>query len=248
MSRIKIPNLTKNKDCNFAELIRKLKNANPKRWNFEKEVHKIDLNENEFRSIYLNKKANAIFNVAVYQEYQKYIFLYYINKYPKCADEVLSSSKIDYFKMYLIESGYINDIKIFNKLATSNSLKVKLFSAKYCDFKTLIKLSEDKNKKVRLKAFDRLGPVESLDKMLVDSSWEIRLKGVRSSPFGYKKLSKMVDELSKQVFIELVKKIKDDSIPMLLGNRNLKYKEAKRILLERLDGELLTDRRVLNAT
>jgi hypothetical protein len=240
--------LTNNKDCNFAELIRKLKTANPKRWNFEKEVHKIDLTIDEFRSIYLNKKAKAIFDVAVYEEYQKYIFLYYVNKYPECANEVLESTKFDNFKMYLIESGYINDIKVFNKLAKSKLLKVRLFSVKYCDFKTLDKLASDKDKRVRLKVFDRLGPVESLDRMLSDKSWEVRLKGVRAAPFNYSKLSNMINELSKQVFIELVKKIKDDSIPMLLGNRNLKCKEVKRILQERLDGELVTDRRVLNAT
>jgi hypothetical protein len=243
-------NITDDKDYNFTQLIKKLKNANPKRWNFEKEVHKIDLNKNEFRSIYTDKKANTIFNVTVYEEYRKYIFLYYINKYPESAKEVLEKSKFDDFKMYLIEEGYINDVKVFNKLAKSKLLKVRLFAVKYCDFKTLNKMAKDKDRRVRLKVFERLGPVESLDRMLEDKSWEVRLMGVRSSPFGYEKLSKMVGELSKQVFIELAKKIESDSIPMMLGNRNFKNKEAKCILQERLDGEQppVTDRRVLNAT
>ena len=243
----KSKNTDSQKNFNFANFIKKLKSANPKRWNFEKEVHKIDLDLDEFRSIYSNKKAHTIFNVTVYQEYQKYIFLYYINKYPKCANEVFEISPFDEFKIYLIESGYVKDLNIFNQLAKSKSLKARLFSVKYCDFKTLNKLAKDKDKRVRLKVYDRLGPVESLDRMLNDKAWEVRLKGVRSAPFGYSKLSDMINELSKQVFLELVKKIEIDSIPMLLGNRNIKHKEVRVILQERLDGELVIDRRVINA-
>jgi hypothetical protein len=231
----------------LANLIKKLKSANPKRWNFEKEVHKIDLSIEEFKSIYTNKKAYTIFNVTVYEEYQKYIFLYYINKYPECANDVLDNTPFDEFKIYLIESGYINDIKIFNELAESKSIKTRLFSVKYCDFKTLNALAKDKDKRVRLRVFERLGPVESLDTMLSDKAWEVRLMGVKAAPFAYTKLDDMLDELSRHVFVELIKKIDPSSIPMLFGNRNMKYSEANKILQERLDGEIVIDRRVLNA-
>lgn len=223
----------------LSEIIVKLKAANPKRWNLKKDIKHINLTEEEFRFICLDKKAYTIFQIAVNLEYQKYIFLYYISKYPACIDEVFSKSKIDEFKIYLIDAGYIKNIKYFNILAKSKSVQARLYSVKYCDFSTLTLLSKDKNEKVRIKAFERLGPVESLDKMLTDVAWEIRLMGVKAAPYEYPALATMIDEKSKPVFIELVKKVEVGVLPMMLGNRNMKQKDIREIVYDRFQGEFI---------
>jgi len=135
----------------------------------------------------------------------------------------------------LLRSSSYEDISILNDVALNLNGPAQLFAAQYCTIDTLRQLRRSKDAKIREVVFSRLGTVECLDEMLDDKTKDIRVQAVHLAPMGYSRLSKMTKEISGAVFSVLIDKINISSIPMLLGNRNMKNKWIAKRLQARLD-------------
>lgn len=138
------------------------------------------------------------------------------------GDKVLRESEVDYVKCLVIDRGIYTDISIIDEVAESGSGDSQVSAVNYCSIKTLRKLKNHKNKKIRKIYYNRLGPVECLDEMLNDKIADIRYEGLARAPYYYEKLKGFTKELARGPFTLLIEKIPLDYLPMLVANRNVK--------------------------
>lgn len=196
------------------------------------------LSEDELTLIAIDSVAyNAYLGVVYRKWYATDCIRRSIVQYPQKCCQLLEDSTVSDVKLLLLAGGFYNDISIFDKLADDNLPDVALAAIKFCSIAKAREKLKHSDYKIRKAVFKRLGPVECLDDMLLDKSASVRAEAVRLAPAGYSKLSKMTGEISKQVVEELVKKIHIDSLPMLLGNRNIDQKRVQSVIDRRLQGE-----------
>jgi hypothetical protein len=88
--------------------------------------------------------------------------------------------------------------------------------------------------KVRLLAYQKIGPLSYLDDMVKDPHALLRKYAVRLLSPGDQRLASFINDRSQDVFIQALSKISVSLIPMMLGSSHLKKKRAKDILNQRL--------------
>lgn len=160
-----------------------------------------------------------------------------IGRYSEFVPVILEHSGDNRLVEAFVASSAFNPLEHFDELISSPNHNIRHRAALYCDVKTLISLKDDRSKKVRKVVYQRLGPVGHLDDMLTDKAAEIRYLGVTMAPVGYAKLSDMTGEIARQVFTELIQKIDQKDLPMLLANRNLKNSYIESIFEARMYSE-----------
>ena len=187
--------------------------------------------------------SNVLFNnVEVVKDYswnwyKTELLVSLMNRFPDYTDHIVENCNDWRLAREIISSGVIQ-LEAISKFSDSPSKDVRKAVASICDFDTLEKLAKDKVAAVRKVAFARLGPVGYLDDMLSDKSASIRGMGVDFAPMSYHKLSLMTNEISRNVFSGLVKKIPRGDLPLLLSNRNLKDRYCSGIFQARMESGL----------
>ena len=95
--------------------------------------------------------------------------------------------------------------------------------------------AESPFEKIRLKAYQKLGPIKNLDKMIDDSSAEVRLYAANIISPRDQRLAKFVNDRSSRVFEVALRKIHASLIPMMVGSSHLKKKRIKILLHDRMN-------------
>tara|TARA_R110002020_G_scaffold50716_7_gene143239 strand:+ start:25513 stop:26205 length:693 start_codon:yes stop_codon:yes gene_type:complete len=201
---------------------------------FRETISNVHITEEQF--LYLCENPDSISELCSNRywnwNWQEFV-INNLTKYPSAMDKILKNSSCPRIIYSAMESG-VTSVDKYNVLAQSKNSTVREYAVNLCDFKTLDALSEDRSKKVRKLALTRLGPSTHLDSMLKDKHAEIRSMGVAYAPFAYPKLDEMVGEISRQVFMPLIKKIRKESLPLLLSNRNLKESYVMKMFENRM--------------
>ena len=155
------------------------------------------------------------------------------------ADKLLKNSKNSLVKNYIFNNGLYSDVKLINNLALNSNGELQALAAGVCSISTLRKLNKRNNlsKQVRSTIYQRLGPVECLDQMIDDKYANNRTEGYRWAPYGYAKLEeKAITEIARGPTTMLIKKLKQEVLPLLLANRNvLKNQWVAKQIQQRMD-------------
>ena len=88
--------------------------------------------------------------------------------------------------------------------------------------------------RVRLLAYQKIGPLSHLDDLIKDPHALLRKYAVRLLSPGDQRLASFINDRAQDVFIQALSKISVSLIPMMLGSSHLKKKRAKEILNQRL--------------
>jgi len=109
----------------------------------------------------------------------------------------------------------------------------------FCNLETAKRLTKSPYEKVRVKAYERLGPMEYLDEMLLDKSRRVRSIAAGMMPMGYRVPDKALSDRAYWSFTKILEKVSIDQVPMLLANKNFsKNKHLVDLLQKRLDSKL----------
>jgi len=179
-------------------------------------LHRVSIDEELF--VYLCENPNIIDSLSSNRYWSwnwEYFVMHNMEVYPNSISVVLKNCSNTRLINAAMSSG-VNSVSDYNFLAKSKNAPVREYAVSMCDFETLDTLSKDRSKKVRKLALSRLGPATHLDVMLRDKYADIRAMGVLYAPFAYPVLDELVGEISRQVFLPLVKKIRKESLPLLL--------------------------------
>tara|TARA_B100000131_G_scaffold240979_1_gene233308 strand:+ start:2382 stop:3122 length:741 start_codon:yes stop_codon:yes gene_type:complete len=148
------------------------------------------------------------------------------------GDFLLENSDIDAVKTTVLELGMYSNISLLDKVVRGEDGQAKEIAAQWCSIKALRELKGSKSKRVQEIYYERLGPVECLDEMLSAKYASIRAQGLARAPMNYHKLKEMTNEIARQPFSILVRKIPFEYLPMLLANRNVAKNQWMRNQLE----------------
>lgn len=147
----------------------------------------------------------------------------------------LSSKELDKIKAIIVRYGYYNsDVKI-QDLYESFDKKAKIELILISDHSVAKKAISDKDPDVRLVAFQKLGFLQILSKMLEDPVAGIRKRATEIIPSGDERLESLVLEKSKYVFEDIVRKIDRKNLPLLLANRNIEDSLIKYFFNKRMN-------------
>ena len=140
------------------------------------------------------------------------------------TDDLLKNSKNSLIRQHIFNNGLYSDIKVIDRLALNSNGELQTLAAGVCSISALRKLNRRENlsKQVRSVIYQRLGPVECLDQMIDDKYANNRTEGYRWAPYGYAKLEeKAITEIARGPTTMLIKKLKQEVLPLLLANRNV---------------------------
>jgi hypothetical protein len=107
----------------------------------------------------------------------------------------------------------------------------------------LIKISKDdvarkaileKDQDVRLIGYLKLGVSDQLDKMLKDKAAQIRKSAMESISYFDPRISNLINERSKYVFVHVINKIEKKNLPLLLANSNMKETYVRNMFNSRI--------------
>lgn len=157
-----------------------------------------------------------------------------VSKLKNVTVDIIERSLNDDIIIHILRAGHFPNVSYINDIAISRRGDAQVYAAHYCGLDTLKKIRKSKNSKVRVIAYQRLGPVEFLDEMLSDKKKDVRIMGLEFAPMNYPYLSKMVGELSVEAFRILIHKVNINDIPLFLGNRNMKNSYIKSIVEDRM--------------
>lgn len=144
----------------------------------------------------------------------------------------------DLVRVSLIRNSFYRDISIFNDLIGDKSSKIRAISASNCSVDKLNLFLKDKDSNIRLIAYQRLGPVNTLDKALNDKVKKIRRWGIESSPFFYKKLSDLKNERSTGNYVALIQKVRREDLPFFLSPSFLQNASVGSYVKKRIRDEI----------
>jgi hypothetical protein len=159
-----------------------------------------------------------------------------VGERPSISNEILKINlkELDEVKSFIIRFGlYDNSIKV-NDIYDLLDKRAKLDLIFISDSIIAKKAITDKEPDIRMAAFQRLGFITMLSKMLEDPSARIRKKAVELIPMGDQRLDSLTLEKSKFVFQDIVRKIDKKNLPMLLANRNIDDAEIKNVFNRRM--------------
>jgi hypothetical protein len=168
--------------------------------------------------------------------YSESFFDYYVQNICKqnrsLGDKVALHSKVEHFKGMVLWRGLVSNSTVEKMIKSEFILKtfpyfqeniVTLYGSE--EAKVFVKSEYEA---VRLAAYKKLGPIRHIDAMLADKSAKIRLYTVQIMDFGDERLSLLINDSSKRVFAEVLEKISEKDLPLLIGNRFLKDKYIKK--------------------
>lgn len=94
--------------------------------------------------------------------------------------------------------------------------------------------AESPFEKIRIKAYQKMGPLKYIDNMIEDSSADVRLYAVNIISPRDQRLAKLVNDRSSRVFEVALSKIHPSLIPMMVGSKHLKKRGIKSLLQQRM--------------
>jgi hypothetical protein len=151
---------------------------------------------------------------------------------------LLLSGTQEFLKFYIVNNNIvqIEDLieSIKSKAALSFPLRIQEQLLEMSDPADSITFIESDHDKIRLLAYQKIGPLSYLDEMIKDPHAMIRKYAVRLLSPGDQRLASFINDRSQDVFIQALSKISASLIPMMLGSSHLKKKRAKEVLNNRL--------------
>ena len=123
---------------------------------------------------------------------------------------------------------------IQNKSVLSFPSNIQERLLEICDPADAVTFINSDYDKVRLLAYQKIGPLSHLDNMIKDPHALLRKYAVRLLSPGDQRLASFINDRSQDVFIQALSKISISLIPMMLGSSHLKKKRAKEVLNQRL--------------
>lgn len=170
------------------------------------------------------------------------IMLHYIldshKKDSNFLENYYKESKSFFLLGFLVKRSIYGDIKCLKYLVEKEDPELQKVAAASCDLETVKLLTKSPYDKVRLAAYQRLGPMEYLDEMLIDKSRYVRSLAAGWMPMGYRVPQKTLSERAFWSFSKIIEKVSLDQVPMLLANKNLKkFKHLAELLQKRLDSK-----------
>jgi hypothetical protein len=223
----------------FSNFLSELNNAGWRDADRVVQEYIVSLDETTFDDIFFEAKVyqNLISKVSLSTWMADKILIAAIYKYNHKSDRILKESPIYRAKELILSKGLYSDVSVLDYVARNEEGEAQFVAAQFCSIEALRDIVGAKSTKVRKTVFQRLGPVECLDLMLLDKIADIREDGVRMAPIGYEKLNDMTKEIARGPFQELIGKLSSEYLPMLLANRNLENKWVSKMLQGRLSTE-----------
>jgi hypothetical protein len=157
-----------------------------------------------------------------------------LEAYPELSKIVLNSKskKLSQLKPVIINQGLYKDI--LSEEIINLEPEVKSEYIKICDISDVHCFLNDKNDKVRIEAYKRIGVISSADKMIKDKSAKVRLFICQVLPYGHPAFELLINDRSKWVFAFVARKINKGKIPLLLGSRHISDPFISSILKKRM--------------
>ena len=195
-------------------------------------------------SKFLNELERQI-NYNYYMSYDSYI-----NVFLNCIKYSLEDEdfNIDFFlkddsrchklRYFLITNGCYKDIRIFDNLIEDENKDIRYYVVTRCSVDKLNIFLKDKDKLIRLKAYERLGPVSHYKKSLKDRTKKIREWGINYAPIYDKSLSSMHSERSAHNYCILIQKVDKSDLPFFLSPSFLKSKTVGQYVKNRIKQEI----------
>ncbi len=158
-------------------------------------------------------------------------------KYFGLGDKIISQSNILSFRATVLWQGLISRSLLEKMIKNGFILKVHpWFQEKviglYGSEEAKYFLASESDS-VRLAAYNKIGAIKCTDAMLADKSAKVRLRAIEVMDSNDERISGLINDNSKKVFGEVLKKIEDEKLPLLIGNKHLKDKYFKRYFEER---------------
>jgi len=197
-------------------------------------------NESFFLSLIFDEKIIQRLNFITEDQVSGYFDHYAITlskKYRGLGDKIVLFSKINSFKSSLLWKGLVSQSVIESLIKNRVILNVHPFYqekviALYGSEEAKYFLTSESDF-VRLAAYNKIGPIKCIDAMLADPSAKVRLRAVQVMDPDDERISGLINDSSKKVFGEVLKKIENEKLPLLIGNKHLKDKYFKRYFEER---------------
>lgn len=123
---------------------------------------------------------------------------------------------------------------IQNKLALSFPSNIQERLLEICDPADAVTFVDSDYDKIRLLAYQKIGPLSHLDDLIKDPHALLRKYAVRLLSPGDQRLASFINDRSQDVFVQALSKISVGLIPMMLGSSHLKKKRVKDVLNHRL--------------
>jgi hypothetical protein len=170
-----------------------------------------------------------------------YYFDHYIvllaKKYRSLGDKIISHSNIYSFKSTVLWQGLVSQALVEKMIKNGFILMVHSFFQEkviglYGSEEAKYFLASE-SESVRLAAYNKIGAIKCIDAMLADKSAKVRLRAIEVMDSSDERISGLINDTSKKVFGEVLKKIEDEKLPLLIGNKHLKDKHFKRYFEER---------------
>lgn len=207
---------------------------------YKRGQHKqIGITERELFWIITNEKVSLAFIKNVPFVAQRSFFRFWIGEYPKLIPVVFKSSAYDRLKLWLLRDGICPDLSVYDKFIDSYDIDLVVLCAEHCSDDVLKKLKKHKNKRVRIKAYERLGVSDYIDEMLLDKSADVRCHALDYTPYYYPKLSDMIFDKSLNAFRIIVKKIDESCLPLLFASKHINDPVVQEHLEKRFDGDFV---------
>lgn len=158
-------------------------------------------------------------------------------KYSGMGDKIISHSNILSFRATVLWQGLVSQALIQKMIKNGFILKVHPFFQEkviglYGSEEAKYFLASESDS-VRLAAYNKIGAIKCIDAMLLDGSAKVRLRAVEVMDSNDERISSLINDSSKKVFGEVLKKIGDEKLPLLIGNKHLKDRYFKRYFEER---------------
>lgn len=149
------------------------------------------------------------------------------------------NSESSFLLKSLVKQSIYPSVNCLEYLADKSDYDLQKIAVTSCGLEIAKKLRKSQHEKVRLKAYERLGPMEYLDEMLLDKSRHVRTFAAEWMPRGYSVPTKTLSDRAYWSFAKILEKVSLDQIPMLLANKNLvRNKHLAERLQARLDSKI----------
>lgn len=160
-------------------------------------------------------------------------------KDPNFLENLYRDSTSSYLLSFLVRNSIYTSVKCLEYLANKNDPDLQKVAVTACNLEIVRTLTKSPYEKVRAKAYERLGPMEYLDEMLIDKSRHVRSIAAEWMPMGYRVPQKALSDRAYWSFSKILDKVALDQIPMLLANKNLtRNKHLAERLQARLDSKI----------
>lgn len=197
----------------------------------------LEISEEEAREFLLNEDFFRFMVKVTGSTYSYFAIIdHIISIHPSVSEIILSASKgskLFNFKSTLVMKGkYVGDLSKKKFKQDDDDLKIAFL--KVCSFDEVLPFKKDSSARVREQAFWRIGIFSCAEEMANDTSPDIRQLICNHLPFDHPILEKFMNDRSKNVYWDCLRKINKEKIPMMLGSNHLKDSYVRKTLETRL--------------